>query len=96
MLIYLAINSPHVLLLVYSVYQIVDPPQVAALTAQLPLLLVFAFAAGAYLLFLVFSLLVFGKGVLLNMWGHLLLFFEAISGLFVELVFKCLSTTQGS
>jgi hypothetical protein len=93
MLVYLAISSPNILLLIYSVYQITDPIPLSKLTASLPLMIIFSIAASTYLAFLLFSLLVFGKGVLFNIWGHLLLFFEAISGLFIEMSFKCSAAT---
>lgn len=87
--VYVALCMLHLLFMAASLYQIVYPHHMAALIGDVPFLLIFIVLVGAYLAFLLFSLLAHGKGVLLNVWGHMLLLFEGCTGFLMELSLKC-------
>lgn len=93
-ILYLALCSLHLLLMGFSTYQVVERQTLTAVFAGFPFFLVYVVLAGSYLGFLLFSLLAHGRSILLNVWGHLLLFFDGCSGLLLELSFKCYANVQ--
>lgn len=93
-IVYLGMCVLHLLLLALAIFQIVNPTATAAIMQGFPFVLVFTILAGGYLCFLLFGVLAHGKGVLLNLWGHLLLFFDGCSGLLIELSMKCYANVQ--
>jgi hypothetical protein len=73
-------------------FQIFNPQMVQNLISNLPFLVIFAAVAAVaavYMSFLLFSLLAHGKGILLNLWGHILLLLDACTGILIELSLKC-------
>lgn len=77
------LHVPHLVLIIFNLYRIIEPDYAQQFITTLPHFIVFSSLCGSYIVFIVLTLFCHSKRILLNVWGHLLLLFDSLSGVII-------------